>query len=295
MGPHNAKPMSSRGRILRSLDHLPAFSPIINRLLSTLAKQHVSFVELGELIEKDAVLAGNLLRVVNSAMYGLRGTVSAVPHAIALMGLDKLRNTVLALSVARMWRHTPSTRNWSGAAFNLHSAATGTLADLIVQRVPAAYPEGAFTAGLFHDFGKLLIASEAPEAYDALCAVASSGASEWEECERELLGITHAELGAMAVSHWNLPQPIRMAVEHHHSPGDGGDGLRSLSQVILAADQYVNLLGITVPPVRLPEFAAPQEALAALGMTGGIPTLIEEFDAELEILRSVLEGEPCAV
>ena len=82
MGPHNAKPMSSRGRILRSLDHLPAFSPIINRLLSTLAKQHVSFVELGELIEKDAVLAGNLLRVVNSALYGLRGTVSAVPHAI---------------------------------------------------------------------------------------------------------------------------------------------------------------------------------------------------------------------
>ena len=82
MGPHNAKPMSSRGRILRSLDHLPAFSPIINRLLSTLAKQHVSFVELGELIKKDAVLAGNLLRVVNSALYGLRGTVNAVPHAI---------------------------------------------------------------------------------------------------------------------------------------------------------------------------------------------------------------------
>jgi len=274
-----------QARVLRSLDQLPAFSPIINRLLASLAKEHVSFAELAELIEKDTVLSGNLLRIVNSALYSLRGTVSSVSHAIAIMGLTRLRNTVLTASLARMWRRAPTTRRWSGAAFNLHSAATASLADLIVQRLPVAFPEGAFTAGLFHDFGKLLTASTAPDEYEMLSSLGGGEPRELEARERAALGITHGELASMALARWNLPLPIQKAVEHHHLP-EVTDGWRHpLSEIIRTADLCVNLMGITVPPVTSENASSPEQALADLGIDDGVPKLLEEFSRELTLLR----------
>ncbi len=148
---------------LRSLDLLPPFSPILNRLLASLADEDVSFLHLAALIEKDPVLAGNVLRVVNSAAYGCRGRINSVAHAIAIMGMTKLRNTALACSVVRLWKGVPGTPKWSIADFNLHSIATAILSDQLAVRVGVCYPEGAFVAGLFHDLGKLMIAVGLPE------------------------------------------------------------------------------------------------------------------------------------
>ncbi len=281
-----AKPVAFQARVLRSLDQLPAFSPIINRLLANLAKEHVSFAELAELIEKDTVLSGNLLRTVNSALYSLRGTVSSVSHAIAIMGLTRLRNMVLTASLARMWRRFPVTRGWSEAAFNLHSAATASLADLIVQRLPVTYPEGAFTAGLFHDFGKLLTASTAPEEYEMLSSQCEGGSGELEAREREALGITHGELASMALARWNLPLPIQRAVEHHHVPENIDGWRRPPSEIIRTADRCVNLMGITVAPVTSVEVSSPEQVLADLGIDDGVPKLLEEFSGELTLLRN---------
>src|SRR6266478_5895131 len=91
---------SSRDRIMESLDKLPPFSPVLTRLLSTLADEDVSFGELAGIIETDAVLAGNLLRVVNSPLYGRMSAINSVRHAVAILGSVKIRNLVLGLSVS---------------------------------------------------------------------------------------------------------------------------------------------------------------------------------------------------
>src|SRR5579863_3162255 len=93
-------------RALAALGKLPPFSPIMNRLLASLAGEDVSFSKLGDLIEKDAVIAGNLLHVVNSALYARRSSVNSVRHAVSVMGTAKLRNVVLGMSVANMWNRT---------------------------------------------------------------------------------------------------------------------------------------------------------------------------------------------
>src|SRR5580700_727079 len=95
--------VSARDRILASLDKLPPFSPVLTRLLATLADEDVSFGELAGIIETDAVLAGNLLRVVNSPLYGRIATINSVKHAVAIMGSVKIRNLVLGMSVSRRW------------------------------------------------------------------------------------------------------------------------------------------------------------------------------------------------
>jgi hypothetical protein len=149
-------------RALQTLGSLPPFSPILNRLMATLAGDNVSFSKLGDLMEKDTVIAGNLLSMVNSALYARRGTVNSVRHALTLLGIEKVRNAVLGMSLSRMWSKVDAPLSWSMARFDMHSAAVAILSDMLAQKLPVAYPEGAFVAGLLHDLGRLLIAIGQP-------------------------------------------------------------------------------------------------------------------------------------
>src|SRR6476659_11011071 len=102
--------VSPQDRILGSLDKLPPFSPVLTRLLATLADEDVSFGELAGIVETDAVLAGNLLRVVNSPLYGRISAINSVRHSVSILGSVKIRNLVLGLSVSRRWAasHVPA-------------------------------------------------------------------------------------------------------------------------------------------------------------------------------------------
>jgi HD-like signal output (HDOD) protein len=249
---------------LKNLDRLPPFSPILNRLLATLAEEDVSFAFLAELIEKDTVLAGNVLRVVNSALYGLQGSVNSVRHAVAILGTNKLRNVALSMSISRMWTQARTPPGWSTARFNMHSAATAVLTDLLSQRVDVPYPEGGFVAGLLHDIGKLLIAVSLPG----------------ESCEPEVFGIGHPELSGAVLERWNLPAPIREAALFHHAPGEE----LHLSWLVNAADRLANGLGHSLIP-QPPEPEPGRDCLEALGIGETLPDLLEQFEVEFEILR----------
>src|SRR6266481_4601851 len=162
-------------RILGALDKLPPFSPVLTRLLATLTDENVSFGELAAIIETDAVLAGNLLRVVNSPLYGRIATINSVRHAVAILGSVKIRNLVLGLSVSRRWTGAHVPGRWNARLFNAHSLAVAVLSDLIALDMPVPYPEGAFTAGLLHDVGKLLIAIGMPAEFEAIWDFYQSG------------------------------------------------------------------------------------------------------------------------
>src|SRR5438874_526997 len=159
MGMPTETTTSARDRIMGEIDKLPPFSPVLTRLLATLADDDVSFGQMAAIIETDAVLAGNLLRVVNSPLYGRIATINSVRHAVAIMGTNKIRNLVLGMSVARRWASARVPGSWNSKQFNVHSLAVAVLSDLVVLEAPVPYPEGAFTAGLLHDVGKLLIAA----------------------------------------------------------------------------------------------------------------------------------------
>lgn len=277
-----------REQALRSLERLPPFSPILNRLLASLAQEDVSFAELAALIEKDTALAGNILRLVNSALYGLPGTVNSVRHAVAILGLVKLRNVLLGMAISRMWRAVRTPAGWSTLQFNLHSAAVATLADLLVEAAPAPYAEGAFVAGLFHDLGKLLWALAYPRQFVLLWGVLERGGSGWVECESELAGVEHAELSAEALARWNLPEPIRRAVRYHHAPERANGGALDLAHVVHAANLLATESGYGMLPPGVEPVRSAATALEALGAAGALPRIMERFGEEMEVIRTLL-------
>jgi HD-like signal output (HDOD) protein len=243
----------------------------LNKLLASLAGEDVSFSKLGDLIEKDAVVAGNIMHLVNSALYARRATITSVRHALALLGMDKVRNTLLGMSISRMWAQVKTPPIWSMARFNRHSASVAVLSDQIAARVRADYPEGAFVGGLLHDLGRLLIALGLPEEFARLIKMHEQSGRSWTDCEMELLGFTHASLSADALGVWKFPEPVQIAVrDHHNPPAFNPEGIVPLSAILDAANQFVNATGesIVAPSTVAVKTHGPEDAavIAALGI-----------------------------
>lgn len=282
-------PTHVKDQALRALAQLPPFSPILNRLIASLANEDVSFAKISDLIEKDTALAGNVLRLVNSALYGLRGTVNSIRHAVSLLGIAKLRNATLSMSVARMWSQVKTPPGWSMARFNLHSVGVAIMADLLTQGQPVDYAEGAFAAGLFHDLGLLLVALGLPEEYKQISLLYQQSPKWIIEYEQQVLGMTHLELSAEALAVWNLPEPIQRAVRFTETPDldptvIDADQIR-LSRVLNVADRYVRGTGTSLALFEGSQQDA-QQAIDSLGLGDRVPELISEFQTEFSAIQS---------
>ena len=268
-------------KVMGKLASLPPFSPVLNKLMASLADENVSFLELGDLIEKDTVLAGNVLRLVNSALYSRRGTINSVRRAVSILGLSKLRNAAMSMSVSRLWGSQKWPPGWSPSQFNLHAVATAIMADLLATELSTDYPEGAFAAGLLENVGMLLMAASLSEDFNRVRDhYLSNPAYSLVAAEREVLGMDHAELSAEVLGIWNLPKPIKMAAGEHHFPRSG-----SLGAIISAADGLVEQLGITAQSWHRPPAGTPEGTLQALGLGEPAPGILESFRAEYNGLK----------
>jgi HD-like signal output (HDOD) protein len=281
-------PSPVRDRALRALGQLPPFSPVLNRLIASLAQEDISFSKIADLIEKDTVLAGNVLKLVNSALYGLHGTVNSIRHAVSLLGIIKLRNATLGMSVARMWAQVKTPPGWSMARFNHHSVGVALLSDLVAQRRAVTYAEGAFAAGLFHDLGLLLVAMGLPEEFEEISLLCQQSEKSPLECEFQVLGVTHAELSSLALAAWNLPRPIQIAVRYQDKPeldpSESEENELSLSTVLNAADGHLNSTGTSISLFDgKPKDG--QVSLESLGLGERLPAMLTEFEAEFTAMK----------
>jgi len=271
-------------KAIAALGKLPPFSPVLNRVLASLNQDNSTYAQLGELIEKDTVLSASILQLANSALYARSGASTSVRHAASRLGMSKLTNAILGMSISRMWNQGQMPRSWSVGRFNVHSVATALLSDLIAQRRSVRFPEGAFVAGLLHDIGQLLIVRSVPEEYSRAAELSESTGRPPVECEMEILGFTHPELSARALAIWNLPEQARTAVRYHHSPeldpSELNAGEVALSAVVDAANRYVNSIGISTLPVK-PAESAETAPMEALGLDAVVQEkLMKEFRAE---------------
>jgi HD-like signal output (HDOD) protein len=276
---------------MRGLDALPPFSPVLNHLMASLAHEDVSYAELASMIERDTVLSGNVLRLVNSALYGRRGTISSIRAAISLLGLNKLRKYVLGMSVARLWAKVSAPSGWNMRRFNDHSVAVAILSDAIVQHGKFDYPEGAFAAGLLHDLGRLMIATSCPERYLEIEKQARATNRRLEEIESEIIEVNHAELSSAALHRWGLPPAVQSAALYHHcsmvDPTSHGP-LLPLSRAVELADHLAVDAGYRVEDFDPGIAQANPDVVAAISLTEHGSALAAELEREIQAMRTAL-------
>ena len=202
--------------IVGSVKDLPVLPRTFMALREKLADPNASVKEVVKLVEQDISIAAKILQLVNSAFFGLPREISTMNTAVSYLGIDMLQNLVLSAEVFRVFENAAKLPGFSFEELHEHSQLTAKIASHIP--VPAAVHSAAVVAGLLHDVGKLVLATRSPKHF----ARALEGASEEKRplfaVEQELMGVSHAEVGAYLLGIWGLPCPVVEAVAHHHHP-----------------------------------------------------------------------------
>jgi HD-like signal output (HDOD) protein len=173
--------------------------------------------QLGALILRDPNLTARLLRLVNSAHYGLRGRVDTVTRAITMIGLRELYHLVLAVSAVKSFSSIPNSLV-NMDTFWRHSIFTGLIARSLARQARVLHPERLFISGLLHDIGSLVLYFRLHELSCSLLRQADGDEDALHQAEQEALGFTHADLGALLLRQWSLPETMQEAVRLHHAP-----------------------------------------------------------------------------
>jgi HD-like signal output (HDOD) protein len=258
------------------------------QLLSKLARPNCEVTELTAVVEKDALLSAQILRLANSAIFGRMQPINSVRHAISMVGVGAMRKFALGTSISNLFSRFRTAPSFSMARFNLHSVATGLLVELISDEIEFEQRNAALISGMLHDVGKLLIAVSMPKKYEEILEVAAVSGAPLIHCERDVLGTDHAELSGFAVSRWKLDEHIRWAAFYHHEPEKAaalernGPGKLSLTLAVNQADAFVNGLGVSVASV--PTLGGPAPSLNFPGFQFSAERVIQRFELELKDL-----------
>ncbi|QJA05857.1 HDOD domain-containing protein [Thermosulfurimonas marina] len=195
---------------LRTLQGLPTLPPIVSQLTRMIGDETVSAPQIAAVIEKDQVLTGKVLRLVNSAFYGFPRRISTVSNAIVLLGFNVIRTLVLTASIFEMMQ-SQDVALWE------HSLGVAVTSGLLAKRFELENPEEVATAGLLHDLGKVVIRASLTEDWPAIKEKIAQGKPP-REAELEALHMDHAEIGGYLLDRWNLPERLVEPVAHHHEP-----------------------------------------------------------------------------
>jgi len=215
-GPPRTPALERFYRELMAVDKLPSAPEIARKTLATVNRDTASLNDLATLIARDQALAARLLRIANAAFFAVRGKVTSIAQAVTLLGFARVRDLVLGLSVwGALEGNGPNARRFRTRLW-MHSAMVASAARMLAERTQVDEAD-AFTAGLLHDIGKLVLGLRLGDSYWDLLddAISDGGAA---EVERTALHCDHATVGAWLLQLWSMPPVLVDAVALHTDP-----------------------------------------------------------------------------
>ena len=218
--------MSIRESVLEKVASIPSMPTAANTVVGLLKNPDVDINTLMRAIEFDQGLTSNVLRLANSAYFAGPRTIGSLRDAIVRLGMNRIFQLVIMSAIVPVARHEIRGYDLPPGKLLEHSIAVAIGAEEIAKCMKIKAPFLTFTAGLLHDLGKVVLSTFIEVDVQRIVNLAYSGEASFEAAEAEVLGIDHAETGALLLQAWNLPEGIVNAVKYHHRPDDfEGDAL----------------------------------------------------------------------
>lgn len=208
-------------KIVAGLKKLPSSLSLYNKIIEEVQSPNVSLKKIGNIIATDVSMTARVLQLVNSAFFGLPQKIVNPQHAVALLGLDLLKALVLNIELFSAFDKEQDFNNLFLEKLWKHSMRVGDLAKRITwsESTNKGILEEAFIGGMLHDIGKLLLL-EIPDCHEKIKEIVLKNNYSDLEAEYQLLGTSHAEVGAYLLGLWGIPDNIIEAVAFHHRPSD---------------------------------------------------------------------------
>ena len=230
--------------VLSRVKELPALSATALRLAELARDDRSGAADFERVVRPDPALTANLLRVANSAYFGLRCRAESVRQAVTVLGVKRVSEVAAAVALAPVIPSRLPGYELEASAFWLHSVAVAVLAERLSLQLGLRCPEQTFTAGLLHDIGKLAIgafvADDAPS-----ILIRTRGGLPFVAAEQAVLGVDHGQVGGLMAEAWSLPSAAAAAARWHHAPGAAPEGApQALIDLVHVADGLAHTLGL---------------------------------------------------
>ena len=260
----NARAFISNKAVLEKIthiEHLPVLPRAYVRITDELSKCDPSPKAVGEIVGEDVGLSANILKLVNSAYFGLSRTVTSPQQAVIVLGVNVIRSVILSLHVFKSFETTEE-RAFSLTKLWEHSLRTASIARVIAKAEGLARDDAdnAYIAALLHDVGKLVLNAHCAEEYLVILRQVREQNRCVADVEAEVLGLTHAQVGAYLLGLWGLPTDVVHAVARHHEQEPEPAGLCAGSMTyfanLLDHDIFIFNAHYARPQVSAERFAA---------------------------------------
>lgn len=227
-------------QLAAGVQDLPSLPAVVMELLSSIEQEDIDISVLAKKVSYDQALTAKTLRLANSSTYGLQVKVTTIQQAITFLGFQTTRNLITAAAITGCF---PSGRceGFHDKAFWRHSIATAACARALARRM-RFNQDIAFTAGLLHDIGRLVLVTGHPDAYAQVVAWQAQHGGDWQDAEQAILGIDHVDAGVALADHWNFSSTMRQAIAYHHAPDIHGAGF--LAAIVHVANAIVHALDL---------------------------------------------------
>lgn len=213
--------MSEEQSILQQLDRiekLPTLPVVVNQLNQLIASNRSSMAQIAVVIARDQAIASRVIRLVNSAFYGLQGRVTSIQQAITLLGLNTVKNLVIGVAVVKAFENPGKPALFDRQKFWLHSFACAVLSREIARLRRCAEPEDYFMSGLLHNIGILVLDQFFNEKFVAILNECTKNRSDYTDTEKNIIGTTHCEIGEYLSKKWHIPDILSISIKYHHTP-----------------------------------------------------------------------------
>jgi putative nucleotidyltransferase with HDIG domain len=225
--------------LLKSFPSMPGAAV---KLLALIDDPDMSVSQIEAILKHDAGLTANILKLANSAYFGIPSKVGSVRQAVLILGLKRLIQMVIASCVsAVMDKPVPGYDLPPGELWR-HSIAVSVAAEGLVKELEIGATEEIFTAALLHDVGKLVLGTFVKDEFSEIEAALRQDVS-FEAAEEMVLGTNHADLGAQILTQWSLPSDIVNAVRWHHTP-ESADKIDTMLDIVHVANVLCLMIGI---------------------------------------------------
>ena len=221
---------------LKKVTTLAALPEVTAKIVQIVEDPRSSAAQLHKVVAHDPALATRILKVVNSAFYGLPGQIGSVERAIVLLGLNAIKNIAVAASLGQLFRGVKICEGFSAKDLWTHCIAVGVTARELARQMKVPVADEAFLAGLIHDTGLLVALQTWPDKLRQACEISKTSEKPFCEIEREIAGVDHQQLGQGLAELWKFPRSCQLVAGRHHEPTSLSDSNRLLVTLVFVAD-----------------------------------------------------------
>jgi HD-like signal output (HDOD) protein len=226
---------------ITEISHIATLPEITLKIIELVEDPSSTAQDLHKVISNDPALCSRILKVVNSAFYGLPRQIGSINRAIVLLGLNAVKNIAIAASLTKLFRGGELCARFSAKDLWVHSIATAACAKLICDELKLGVSDEAFLAGLIHDIGIMVeVQAMRHELLQVFEEMTFDGEGmptcDMREVERRILGADHQAFGAGLCEAWKFPKSFTFVTSHHHEPNDLPSASRMLTAIVHVAD-----------------------------------------------------------